>query len=68
MQCLILSSAYELYADPESDGQVESLGEISMAKRFKNTFSHKDVKVHFVGAWYMILSLLVRISKLTPGL
>jgi len=59
VQCLILSSAYELYADPESDGQV---GDISMAERFKSTFSHKDVKVHFVGAWYMILSLLVRIS------
>jgi len=28
---------------------------------------YKDVKVHFVGAWYMILSLLVRISKLIPG-
>ena len=23
-----------------------------MAQRFKNTFSHKKVKVHFVGVWY----------------
>ena len=74
MHCLIIFSAYELYADLESDkptvtqvGQVESSGEMSMAKRFKSAFSHKDVKVHFVGAWYMILSLPFRISMLTPS-
>jgi hypothetical protein len=35
-------------------GQVESKGQMSMADRFKNAFSHKGVKVHFVGAWYMM--------------
>ncbi len=75
MHCSIIFSAYELYADLKSDeatvtqvGQVESPGEMSMAKRFKSAFSHKDVKVHFVGAWYMILSLLVWISMLTSRL
>ncbi len=76
MHCSIICSAYELYADLKSDGatvtqvgQVESPGEMmSMAKRFKSAFSHKDVKVHFVGAWYMMLSLLFWISMLTPRL
>jgi hypothetical protein len=27
--------------------------EESMAQRFKDTFSYKDVTVHFVGAWYV---------------
>ena len=75
MHCLIFFSAYELYADLKSDeptvtqvGQVDSSGEMSMAKRFKSAFSHKDVKVHFVGAWYTVLSLLVWISMLIPML
>jgi len=66
VHCLISFSAFELYADLESDeptvtqvGQVDSPGEMSMAKRFKSAFSHKDVKVHFVGAWCMVHSLLV---------
>ena len=50
-------SAYELYRDPRTDKptkatQVGSQKAISMADRFKNAFSHKGVKVHFVGAWY----------------
>jgi len=55
-------SAYELYADPESDvpdtvtrvGSSEKEKNVSMAQRFKETFSYEDVKVHFVGAWYVI--------------
>jgi hypothetical protein len=27
---------------------------VSKAERFKRAFSRKDVKVHFVGAWYVI--------------
>jgi len=55
-------SAYELYCDPRSDEptqatQVGSQKTISMADRFKNAFSHKAVRVHFVGAWYVILAL-----------
>ena len=26
----------------------------SMAQRFKETFSYEDVRVHFVGAWYVM--------------
>jgi len=49
-------SAYELYVDPKSDEpeeatQVGSDEKMSIAERFKGAFSHKDVKVHFVGAW-----------------
>ena len=52
------SSAYELYAD-SSSGMVlvpaTGMGIVrtseTMASRFKKTFSLKDVKVHFVGAW-----------------
>jgi hypothetical protein len=25
-----------------------------MAQRFKETFSYEDVRVHFVGAWYVM--------------
>jgi hypothetical protein len=57
-------SAYELYSDPESDlpstvARVGSSGtdkNSSMAQRFKETFSYEDVKVHFVGAWYVMAS------------
>jgi len=55
-------SAYELYADPKSDlpdkvtrvGSSEKEKNASMAQRFKETFSYEDVKVHFVGAWYVM--------------
>ena len=30
---------------------------MTMAERFKKAFSYKDVKVHFVGAWYVIHKL-----------
>jgi uncharacterized protein (DUF2235 family) len=33
-------------------------GAISLAERFKRAFSRTDVKVHFVGAWYVIHALL----------
>ena len=29
----------------------------SRADRFKRAFSYKDVRVHFVGAWYVIRTL-----------
>jgi len=61
------SSAYELYADPATDelepededdkyirrrqSPNTTEGRISIAERFKRTFSHKDLKVHFVGVW-----------------
>ncbi|KIM35804.1 hypothetical protein M413DRAFT_14372 [Hebeloma cylindrosporum] len=42
--------AYELYSDPKSELD-------GMAERFKDTFSYKDVKVHFVGAWDTVSSI-----------
>jgi len=60
---LIIFSAFALYADPNSGPKVTQVGqvggEMSMADRFKDTFSRKDVKVHFVGAWYVMSSLLL---------
>ena len=50
-------SAFELYAGPKSDlPTVTRVGssqteKMSMAQRFKETFSYEDVRVHFVGAW-----------------
>jgi hypothetical protein len=53
-------SSLVLYADKRSDNlTVTKVGSspasqmMSMADHFKSTFSHKDVKVHFVGAWYV---------------
>jgi uncharacterized protein (DUF2235 family) len=31
---------------------------ISLAERFKRAFSRKNVKIHFVGAWYVELKIL----------
>jgi hypothetical protein len=59
---LTIYSAYELYADPTSDvpPEIEARSDddgLSMADRFKSVFSHPDVKVHFVGAWYVLAVL-----------
>ena len=61
-------SAYELYVDPKSDEVSSSVTRVglpqtkqetftSSAERFKRAFSYKDVRVHFVGAWYVIRTL-----------
>ena len=54
--------------DPKSDKhiatEVGSQVKMTMADRFKNAFSHKDVKVHFVGAWYVIFVISVWIPLL----
>lgn len=52
-QRLTTSSAFELYVDSENDK--------GMATHFKSAFSHPDVTVHFVGAWYIIPLLLFSI-------
>ena len=68
----MIFSAYELYSDPESHShKVTRVGsspkqdenKMSTAERFKKAFSYKDVSVHFVGAWYMILLLLFWTSR-----
>ena len=60
-------SAYELYSDPESHlhtvtqvgtSQTQDKNKTTKAERFKKAFSYKDVIVHFVGAWYVVLMLL----------
>ena len=79
-----LFSAYELYADPKSDIQLETVTQVvfqnkketqekmSSAERFKKAFSYKNVKVHFVGAWYVVftqvLSACLRKWKLSGTL
>ncbi|KAF4615638.1 hypothetical protein D9613_012546 [Agrocybe pediades] len=66
--------AYELYSDPATDelepiGPQESFRErVTIAERFKRTFSRKGVKVHFVGVWDTVSSIgTVRWAKMLPG-
>ncbi|KIM34905.1 hypothetical protein M413DRAFT_32925 [Hebeloma cylindrosporum] len=68
--------AYELYSDPKSHlrkaAQVGSSQKqektMTMAERFKNAFSYKDVKVHFVGAWDTVSSIGIAGGKsMLPG-
>ena len=54
---IYILSAYELYADPE--------GGATLADSFKKTFSN-DVKVHFVGAWWVIRVVTTE-NKTTDG-
>jgi hypothetical protein len=63
----MIFSAYELYSDLKSHShKVTRVGsspkqdenKMSMTERFKKAFSYKDVTVHFVGAWYVVLKLL----------
>ncbi|KDR68091.1 hypothetical protein GALMADRAFT_1051503 [Galerina marginata CBS 339.88] len=57
--------AFELYADPKSDKRSSSVikvgspaeDETSSAERFKQAFSYKNVRVHFVGAWDTVSSI-----------
>ncbi|KAF9541951.1 hypothetical protein CPC08DRAFT_700737 [Agrocybe pediades] len=66
--------AYELYSDPETD-KPEPLGpggsfrtRVTIAERFKLTFSRQGVKVHFVGVWDTVSSIgTVRGAKMLPG-
>ncbi|KDR76655.1 hypothetical protein GALMADRAFT_139557 [Galerina marginata CBS 339.88] len=66
--------AFQLYADPKSDdltasrvGSADTQRKLSSADRFKQTFSYKDVKVHFVGAWDTVSSIgIVRGSHMFP--
>ena len=59
-------SAYELYSDPKShlhtvtqvgSSQTQDKDKTPKAERFKKVFSYKDVTVHFVGVWYVMLTL-----------
>ena len=54
---LNIFSAYKLYADPRSDEVTSIVGSqyvTTKAEHFKRTFSHMNVRVHFVGAWCVI--------------
>ncbi|KAF9025073.1 WD40 repeat-like protein [Hymenopellis radicata] len=53
--------AYELYSREDDKDSV-------LCKNFKRSFSRKDVKVHFVGAWDTVSSVgVIRARKLLPG-
>ncbi|EDR04490.1 uncharacterized protein LACBIDRAFT_391733 [Laccaria bicolor S238N-H82] len=63
--------AYELYIDPKSDEPSTSVtvGSLqtthtSSAERFKQTFSYKDVRVHFLGAWDTVSSIGIARRKM----
>ncbi|KAE9399686.1 WD40 repeat-like protein [Gymnopus androsaceus JB14] len=62
--------AYELYTrstDNQQDGEPEEDLVEYMSWRFKTTFSRKDVKVHFVGAWDTVSSIgFIRSTKDLP--
>ncbi|KAF8511901.1 hypothetical protein BU17DRAFT_96812 [Hysterangium stoloniferum] len=50
--------AYELYADPASDGNMSGTSyRMNLAQRFKDTFSRKDVRVYFIGVWDTVSSI-----------
>ncbi|KAF4615687.1 hypothetical protein D9613_012553 [Agrocybe pediades] len=67
--------AYELYCDPATDKEEPdtdlsdpSSEKITVARRFKLTFSRENVKVHFVGVWDTVSSIgTVRGAKMLPG-
>ncbi|KAF4615646.1 hypothetical protein D9613_012548 [Agrocybe pediades] len=67
--------AYELYCDPATDEpepQIHparpSSKRVTVAERFKLTFSRENVKVHFVGVWDTVSSIgTVRGAKMLPG-
>ncbi|KAE9400679.1 WD40 repeat-like protein [Gymnopus androsaceus JB14] len=64
--------AYELYArstdsQPNTEVEPEEDSPEYMPWRFKTTFSRKDMKVHFVGAWDTVSSIgFVRPAKNLP--
>ena len=44
-----------LFSNKAKDAQPQE--NTTMAERFKGAFAHKNVRVHFVGAWYVIPTL-----------
>ncbi|KAF8505281.1 hypothetical protein BU17DRAFT_57961 [Hysterangium stoloniferum] len=58
--------AYELYADPKSDGTTRPQP-LNLAKRFKDTFSRKGVRVHFIGVWDTVSSIGIVRGRNLPG-
>ena len=44
-----------LFSNKIEDTQTQE--NTTMADRFKSAFAHKNVRVHFVGAWYVIPTL-----------
>ncbi|KAF8517064.1 hypothetical protein BU17DRAFT_50241, partial [Hysterangium stoloniferum] len=59
--------AYELYADPKSDGSTPPSQPLNLAKRFKDTFSRKGVRVHFIGVWDTVSSIGIVRGPNLPG-
>ncbi|KAK7050987.1 hypothetical protein VNI00_005099 [Paramarasmius palmivorus] len=59
--------AYELYCASSDTSMPKQSQDMDMAARFKKTFSRKDVKVHFVGAWDTVSAIgLVKSDQNLP--
>ncbi|EMD37020.1 hypothetical protein CERSUDRAFT_155454 [Gelatoporia subvermispora B] len=60
--------AYELYAATKHPSDTDSSGNttIEKCKRFKATFSRRNVKVHFVGVWDTVSSVGIVRDKTLP--
>ncbi|KZT03384.1 uncharacterized protein LAESUDRAFT_619831, partial [Laetiporus sulphureus 93-53] len=55
--------AYELYANEPEETTIAHL-----AGRFKRTFSHPDVHVHFIGAWDTVSSVGITRPRYLPNI
>jgi hypothetical protein len=56
--------------DPRTTSQKEADKSSELAKHFKNTFSRKDVGVHFLGAWWVsaIIALFMSLTTIETGI
>ncbi|KAJ7107103.1 hypothetical protein C8R44DRAFT_858147 [Mycena epipterygia] len=60
----LIPFAYEIYLERHKG--VETPHAAKIAENFKNTFSRRDVKIHFVGAWDTVSSVGVFRGKPLP--
>ncbi|CUM65216.1 uncharacterized protein PRCAT00002846001 [Priceomyces carsonii] len=61
------ATAWELYSNWEYAGQPAQQGsEISLSDQFKETFSRKDVDIHFMGLWDSVNSVGILRDRLFP--
>ncbi|EIW77438.1 hypothetical protein CONPUDRAFT_38642, partial [Coniophora puteana RWD-64-598 SS2] len=49
--------AFELYASLDSSSRHKNIERNKLAERFKDTFCHPNVSVHFLGAWDTVSSV-----------
>ena len=67
-RALGLAKKMELQSQTQ-DQSIDTPEPLSMAERFKRTFSRNNVKVHFVGAWCVIQFFLddLTLMRMTQG-